>query len=130
VTLNLAWSAAGVKNTGWGSDDPEPDNDLLPYVSSGLFGTRLHYNSATFHNFMTTAHATLDESARNAAFHSADSQLVLTDAAVLPIYYYTTQILKKSAVAGLHLTGLGYQAIPLKYVRLVSSQVYLPLLQR
>lgn len=125
--------AANLLRLGWGSDYPDPDDDLLPYETNGIFASRFHYSSAAFDGFLADARATLDESERNATFHAAEVQLVLTEAAALPIYHTTTQVLKSSDVRGLHLTEFGYANIQLRYAWLDSNypyNIHLPLVLR
>src|SRR5581483_11602835 len=66
--------------------------------------------------------ATLDEAARNAAFHSADAQLVLTDAVVVPLYYHKMwPLVKQGYVHDLVITPQGSDAIAFKTVWLTQT---------
>jgi peptide/nickel transport system substrate-binding protein len=121
VTLNSSMSAQTMLSTSWGSDYPDAENDLMPYETNAIFAQRLGYSSATFDSFLNTGRATLDEAARNAAFHSADAQLVLTDAVVVPLYYPKMwPLLKQGYVHDLVITPQGSDAIAFKTVWLTQ----------
>ena len=119
VTLNTDKNIATFKRGGWMSDYPTPDNDLLPYVTGGGYASIINYGSVTFDGYVNTGLATLNVAARNGVFHSADVQLVVTDAAVLPLYYSrSTPILHKAYVKGLDFnsfTSSDISASPLRY---------------
>lgn len=121
VTMTTTTAAQTIYGTGWISDYPDPENDLLPYETGGIFASRMGYSSATFDNFLNTGRATVDTTARNVAFHSADVQVVLNDAAVLPVYYGAMwPILKKGYVHDLVVTPQGDALISFKAVWLTQ----------
>ena len=121
VTMTTSFAEQTIVGTGWNSDYPDAENDLLPYETGGIFSGRLGYSSATFDNYLNTGRATLDETARNAAFHSADEQVVLNDAAVLPIYYSKMwPVLKKGYVRDLVITSQGEALLAFKTVWLTQ----------
>lgn len=132
ITTNSGASGIGMRSIGWNSDYPDPENDLLPYASGGIFATRLHYNSASFNGFYNTGLSSVDPATRNAAFHSADYQVVITDATAIPIYYNSmTPVLKKPYVNGLQYSKLaGHPDAPLRFVWLDLRYLYLPLIMR
>ena len=134
VSVTTTVNAPGIKMriSGWYSDIPDPENDLLPYVTNGLVASRLHYNSAIFNAFYNSGQASLDINTRNAAFHLADYQVVITDATWAPIYYGAmTPVMKKPYVNGLQYSHLvGHPMAPLRLVWLDLKYLYLPLVLR
>lgn len=121
VTLSTTFGEQTIFSTGWSSDYPDPENDLLPYETNGIFAARLGYSSAAFDDALNEGRATLDETTRNAAFHDAETQLVLDDACDLPIYYVVmVPILKKNYVHDLVVTAQGYEYIQFKYAWLTQ----------
>jgi ABC-type transport system substrate-binding protein len=131
VSTTTTQNSANLKSIGWNSDYPDPENDLAPFVSGGLYSTRFHYTSAIFDAFFTTGQTTLDPVLRNAAFHAADYQIVITDAVAIPQYYGAMiPVLKKPYVHDLHFGKLGgYPHAFLKDVWM-DFYLYLPLISR
>jgi oligopeptide transport system substrate-binding protein len=130
TSVTTTRSAANIQNVGWGSDYPDPENDLYRYLTGDDLASRIHYSSATFDSTYNTAQATLDLTTRNSLYHSNDQRLVITDAVVIPIYYGAmTPMLKKPYVQDLRISSQGYESIPLKYAWL-DLKIYLPLILR
>lgn len=102
---------------GWTSDYPDPENDLLPYQSNGLYAARMGYSSPAYDALLKTARATLDAAERNQVFHEADARLVEKEAMVVPLYYGAiTPIMRRSNVNNFVVQANGYEATQLKYV--------------
>jgi hypothetical protein len=87
--------------------------------------------SPAFDSFFATGMANTDAGARNAAFHSADYQAVITDAVVIPIYFDSmTPILKRPIVndlafnsaGGYHFAALNNVWLDLKWLYLLMAQ--------
>ncbi|MBI5032325.1 MAG: ABC transporter substrate-binding protein [Chloroflexi bacterium] len=132
VTVTTNQSAPGIKMFMdlWVSEYPDPADDLSGYYTSQYYASETHYNSAAFNSFYNAGLTSIDPATRNAAFHAADSQIVITDAIRLPIFYSTaTPMMKKSYVKGLQRsTWSGYPM--LKSVWLDLNFLHLPLVLR
>ena len=125
VTMTTDRSLATVEQWGWISDYPSPDNDLLPFETGDLFASRMNYTSAAFDYYLSSALATLSETTRNGSFYSADVQVVLNDAALIPLYYRSmTPVLKKPNVRDLLFTGSVDLQFPLKYAWLAPTGTF------
>jgi ABC-type transport system substrate-binding protein len=125
VTMTTDRNVATMEQWGWVSDYPAPDNDLLPFRTGGAAASRFKYSSATFDTHLSSALATLDEATRNAQFYSADSQAVLNDAVVLPLYYGSmTPVLKRSNVHDLFSSGQLDSQFLLKYAWLSAAATF------
>lgn len=121
VSLSTSFQALTAVGISWVSDYPDPEADLSPYATGGFYAVRIQYSSAAFDNYLNTARATLDQTARNTSFHSADEQAVIKDAIVLPIYYGSmVPILTRPYVHDLVITSLDYEVAVLKNVWLTQ----------
>jgi ABC-type oligopeptide transport system substrate-binding subunit len=97
----------------WYADVPDPDNFLF----------RL-FHSRSARNFMAYANPTVDdllilarnerEMGRRVAFYRRAEQLIVEDAAVIPMWHYTYERLFQPYVRSVEVNGLGDPYIPLR----------------
>ena len=97
----------------WYADVPDPDNFLF----------RL-FHSRSARNFMGYANLTVDdllvlarnerEMGRRVAFYRRAEQLIVDDAAVIPMWHYTYERVFQPYVRSVEVNGLGDPYIPLR----------------
>ena len=130
ATLTTTLSAANAYMTGWWSDYPDVYNDLSPFATGGFFANRIQYTSGAFNTLLAAARTTTNEQLRNAGYHAAEAQLVITDAMVLPICNgFMVPLMAAPAVQGLRFQGSLDGVVALSEVTKWSF-VYLPVVVR
>jgi ABC-type transport system substrate-binding protein len=130
TTLTTTLAAANAYLVGWQSDYPDAYNDLSPFATGEWYANRMHYSGVTFNTLLAAARTTLNEQGRNAGYLAAETQLVITDAMVLPICYgFTLPLMATPAVQGLRFQGIADGVVALSDV-VKWSFVYLPLVLR
>jgi ABC-type transport system substrate-binding protein len=130
TTLTTTLGAANAYLVGWQSDYPDAYNDLSPFAAGQWYANRMHYNGVAFNAALTAARTIANEQDRNAGYHAAEAQLVITDAMVLPICYsFTLPLMAAPAVQGLRFQGIADGVVALSDV-VKWSFVYLPLVVR
>jgi len=93
----------------WVWDYPIYDNDLsAQYLSTGIGSDNwARYNNPKFDQMIKDARAETDQSKRNQLYQDAES-LLLDEAIVMPLNWYTAQVVMTSRVKGLEMKPLGY----------------------
>jgi peptide/nickel transport system substrate-binding protein len=130
TTLTTTSAAANAYLVGWQSDYPDAYNDLSPFATGEWYASRMHYNGVTFNELLAAARTVGNEQDRNAGYHAAEAQLVITEAMVLPICYgFTLPLMAAPAVQGLRFQGIADGVVALSDVVKLSF-VYLPLVMR
>lgn len=130
VTTNSSAPGVNMYLDSWVSEYPDAADDLSDYYTGYYYATELHYNSAAFNSFYNAGLGSIDLATHNAAFHSADYQIVITDAIRLPIFYGAMiPVMKKPYVNGLNFSAWSGSAL-LKSVWLDLKYLYLPLVVR
>ena len=91
---------------GWVGDYSDPSNMLdLPYSSNGNNDGK--YNNPEFDKQMDISRTTTDVEARSAALHAAEDVL-MEDAGLIPVAYYTDFYLQSPKVTGSWHSAYGY----------------------
>jgi oligopeptide transport system substrate-binding protein len=90
----------------WGADYPDPESMLLSLFGSGRPDNYIGYENPLFDTLLTEAAAEQDVDAR-ANLYAQAQQLLIDDAAVIPLYYDVAFTLQKPYVKGLEITALG-----------------------
>ena len=99
----------------WFADVPDPDNFLLLLFHSKSPRNVMGYANATVDALVTQGRREGDEGRRAALYRQAE-QLVVDDAAVIPIWHYTYERLFQPYVKGIEVSGLGDSHIPFRKV--------------
>jgi oligopeptide transport system substrate-binding protein len=84
---------------GWCADFPDPENWLPILFRSGSSLNRTHYNNPALDALTEQAAHTITESERLALYQQAE-QLVVSEAAVVPLWYDQRAVLAKPWVSG------------------------------
>lgn len=99
----------GICRAGWFWDYPIYDNGMYDLFHVESAGNNLgKYDSAVFNDLVTNARKTLDLDERLAAFNDAETQLLNTDAAVIPINWYNGDQVFAANVTGYAQEALGW----------------------
>lgn len=102
---NLDYSLA---RSGWIADYNDPYNFLECFLT-GNGNNRTGYSSAEYDALLREAEGTLDPRTRYALLDRAET-LLLEDAPIVPIYFYTRVYLKSPDIRGYRANNLGYIA--------------------
>jgi oligopeptide transport system substrate-binding protein len=92
--------------TGWVADYPDPENFLDILFHTGSSGNYGAFSSPELDQLLERARVETDEGRRNELYGQAE-QLILRDAAAIPIHHETTHALVRPYVKGLTYTPLG-----------------------
>lgn len=91
---------------GWGGDYSDPSNMLdLLYSSNGNNDGK--FNNAEYDAAMNTSRTTLDAAERSAALHKAED-ILMNEAACIPVAYYNDFWLQSSKITGMWHSAYGY----------------------
>lgn len=90
----------------WGADYPDPESLLWTLFGSGLPDNYGSYSNPRVDELLAEAALEQDPSAR-AELYSQAQQILIDDAAVIPLYYDVAYTLQKPYVRGLEMTALG-----------------------
>ena len=100
----------GMARSGWIADVVDPIN-FLECFTTGNGNNRTGYSSAAYDDLITQAAREADPATRRGLFQQAEA-LLMADAPLVPIYFYTRVYLMSPKVKGWHSNPLGY--IPFK----------------
>ncbi|MBI4294901.1 MAG: hypothetical protein HY669_01890 [Chloroflexi bacterium] len=92
---------------GWIADYPDPQNFLDVLFHSGSHSNDSEYSNPQFNALVEKARSEADVSARLKLYQQAE-QLLVDDAAMIPLYFGRNYILVKPYVKGFALTPQGY----------------------
>jgi ABC-type transport system substrate-binding protein len=95
-----------IYGTGWVADYPDPENFLDVLFRSGATYNYASYSNPAVDALLDRAAVETDEAKRYALYQEAE-QLILADAAVIPLYHGIDHVLIKPYVRGLEVTPLG-----------------------
>ena len=91
---------------GWVGDYSDPSNMIeLFYSTNGNNDGK--FNNEAFDAAIDTSRSTTDKAARSAALHEAED-VMMSEAAVIPVAYYTDFYLQNSAITGMWHSAYGY----------------------
>lgn len=94
----------------WFADWPDPDNFLGVQFGTGAAGNFGRYSNPAFDDLVARARRETDAAARADLFRQAD-RLLIDDAALVPIYWYGTDLLLRPEFTGWKLSPMGAFAI-------------------
>jgi len=102
---------------GWIADYPDPENFLTlffsghipPKLSDKSYLNSTRYRSAAFDSLFTLAIGTTDEAKRFELYAQAD-QVMISDAAIMPIYYYKDHRLLQKRVQNFPQNAMEYRS--------------------
>ncbi len=109
-----------IARSAWVGDFIDPIN-FLECFTSGNGNNRTGFASAAYDRLIEQARRTADLEARNAVYQQAEA-LLMTEAPIIPIYFYTQTYLKNPALDGLPPNILGYVSFKHLYYRDPSNQ--------
>ena len=117
VTLNnQEWNAFlqvrkdgdyAICRNGWIADY----NDAMSFLDMWLTGggnNDAQYSNENFDNLIAQARTETDAAKRMELLHQAEDQIIGTDHALCPIYFYTQKYLLADDIQGMYYTPLGY----------------------
>lgn len=96
-----------IARNGWIADYNDPISFLDMWLTGGG-NNDAQYTNADYDAAIAAAKSTADPAARMEAMHKAEDQLIGTDWALGPIYFYTQKYMLNDAVKGMYYTPLGY----------------------
>ncbi len=105
----------------WYADWPDPDNFLGVQFATGAGANFGRYSNPAFDDLIRRARHEPDAAAREALYAEADA-LLIEDAALVPIYWYGTDILVRPDLQGVTLSPLGAFAIAWEEVSRVAGE--------
>jgi peptide/nickel transport system substrate-binding protein/oligopeptide transport system substrate-binding protein len=100
---------------GWYADVPDPDNFLFKLFHSRGARNFFGYANPVVDDFLLRARSEQDAQRRVELYRKAE-QIILEDAALIPIFHHTYERLFQSYVRAVEVNGLGDPYIPLRKV--------------
>ena len=117
VTLNnQEWNAFlqvrkdgdyAICRNGWIADYNDPISFLDMWLTGGG-NNDAQYSNENFDNLIAQARTETDAAKRMELLHQAEDQIIGTDHALCPIYFYTQKYLLADDIQGMYYTPLGY----------------------
>lgn len=104
----------------WYADFPDPDNFLFVLFHSQSPNNFAHYSNPQVDQLLEQAQRESNYLTRMALYRDAEA-LIMADAPVMPLVYYTFQHLFQPYVQGVELNALGEHHIPMKKIWLDRS---------
>lgn len=95
-----------VARSGWIADYNDPST-FIELFTTGSGNNDAQWTNKTFDRLVQEARKAIDENTRMELLHQAE-KLMLEEAIVMPIFYYTENTMIKSYVKGLHKSALGF----------------------
>lgn len=125
---NLETGKALFWRSGWIADYPDPENFLNLYWSIHIpdslnqksYLNSVRYASAEFDSVFSKALQTVDESERMKLYMQAD-QIMINDAAIIPIYYYRDHRLLQPDVQNFPQNAMEYRNFKAVYFKPLSN---------
>ncbi|HXH18338.1 MAG TPA: peptide ABC transporter substrate-binding protein [Chitinophagales bacterium] len=113
---NLETGKAEFWRLGWIADYPDPENFLNlfysahipPKLSDKSYLNSVRYRNPVYDSLFVLALRTVDEARRNALYAQAD-QVMINDAAIMPIYYYKDHRLLQPRVQNFPQNAMEYR---------------------
>jgi oligopeptide transport system substrate-binding protein len=106
--------------TGWFADFPDPDNFLFPLFHSQSTNNYANYSTPAVDHFLEQARSEGDYLKRMQLYRQAEA-LIMADAPVVNLVYYTFETLFQPYVQGIELNALGERYIPMKKIWLDAT---------
>jgi peptide/nickel transport system substrate-binding protein/oligopeptide transport system substrate-binding protein len=104
----------------WFADFPDPDNFLFSLFHSQSHDNYANYSNAAVDHLLEQARSEGDYLKRIALYRQAEA-LIMADAPVVNLMYYTGEYLFQPYVQGIELNALGGQYIPMKKIWLDAT---------
>jgi peptide/nickel transport system substrate-binding protein/oligopeptide transport system substrate-binding protein len=104
----------------WHADFPDPDNFLFVLFHSQSPNNFAHYSNPKVDQLLEQAQRESDYLTRMALYRDTEA-LIMADAPVVPLVYYTFEHLFQPYVRGVELNALGEHHIPMKKIWLDRS---------
>ncbi|HEY5867926.1 MAG TPA: ABC transporter substrate-binding protein [Candidatus Tectomicrobia bacterium] len=105
----------------WFADFPDPDNFLFSLFHSQSPDNYSNYNNPAIDRLLEQARSEDDYLKRIELYRQAEA-LIMADAPVVNLVYYTFETLFQSYVQGIELNALGERYIPMKKIWLDATQ--------
>jgi oligopeptide transport system substrate-binding protein len=106
--------------TGWFADFPDPDNFLFPLFHSQSTNNYANYSTPAVDHLLEQARSEGDYLKRMQLYRQAEA-LIMADAPVVNLVYYTFETLFQPYVQGIELNALGERYIPMKKIWLDAT---------
>jgi oligopeptide transport system substrate-binding protein len=103
---------------GWGADFPDPDNFMNLFISSSG-NNRLRWSNPRYDELVALGATLIDSKERQSAYDEAQRILTETDAAMIPLFVATQNLLIKSYVKGFKINSM--ELMYLKKVRIEAD---------
>jgi oligopeptide transport system substrate-binding protein len=105
---------------GWGADFPDPDNFMNLFISSSG-NNRLRWSNPRYDELVALGATLIDPKERQLVYDEAQRILTETDAAMIPLFVATQNLLIKSYVKGFEMNSM--ELMYLKKVRISTDSI-------
>jgi peptide/nickel transport system substrate-binding protein/oligopeptide transport system substrate-binding protein len=116
----LGKRSGAMYRTGWFADFPDPDNFLFPLFHTQSANNYANYSNPTIDRLLEQARSEGDYLKRIQLYRQAEA-LIMTDAPVVNLVYYTFETLFQPYVQGIELNALGERYIPMEKIWLDAT---------
>ena len=93
----------------WGADYPDPQNFLSLQLQTDVGNNNSHYSNAEFDQLTHEADTTVDDFAKRAELYNKAEQIAVTEVGWLPLFNAKVNVLVRSCIKGIDVTGMDYQ---------------------
>ena len=105
---------------GWGADFPDPDNFMNLFISSSG-NNRLRWSNPRYDKLVALGATLIDPEERQRVYDKAQRILTETDAAMIPLFVATQNLLIKPYVKGFEMNSM--ELMYLKKVRITRDSI-------
>jgi oligopeptide transport system substrate-binding protein len=105
---------------GWGADFPDPDNFMNLFISSSG-NNRLRWSNSRYDELVALGATLIDPKERQLIYDEAQRILTETDAAMIPLFVATQNLLIKPYVKGFEMNSM--ELMYLKKVRIATDSI-------
>ena len=105
---------------GWGADFPDPDNFMNLFISSSG-NNRLRWSNPRYDELVALGATLIDPKERQRVYDEAQRILTETDAAMIPLFVATQNLLIKPYVKGFEMNSM--ELMYLKKVRIATDSI-------
>jgi len=119
-TAVLGKRPGAIYRSAWVADFPDPDNFLFPLFHSQSTNNYANYNNPAVDRLLAQARSEVDYLKRIQLYREAE-RLIMEDAPVVNLLYYTYEYVFQPYVQGLELSALGERYIPMHKIWLDAT---------